>query len=345
MLGQNTESNDSSDDSKSLTEYDWALDYINEFIDSPLWHDPVQSHIDENCIEFDREEEMTNVQNEIYRRFNRLIEGLIERYIHSIGLSTQQFLNSFTGGEKKRLTKQTLEFILCYDDSIAFKKMMRSRNMELNVQALRMIQQGLTPRISTNSLTKASTTLDHRPPKNPTDSYETQVYSKCPPHCRNEGNAEAEMLEHEMKDLLRQDENAGNAEVEMLEQAIKNVLQQDEEEEDLEQAKEFGIHTKKDGTRISVHKTPRLARAESKHLVARKILKQNRFQSLPLTEHTNLSTDSGPDEWSQSRTHSSSFSSNSLHTSVRANKSNRKTPRTFSSSGTKLNDNSPTEDT
>jgi len=293
---QKTESNDSSDDSKSLTEYDWALEYINQFIDSPVWRDPVQSYIDENCIVFAGEEEMAQVQNEIYRRFNRIIEELIERYIHSIGLTTEQFLTFLTDRGKKRLTKQILEFILCYDDFIAFKNMMRSRNMWLEQEALRMIQQGLTPRIPTNSSTSASTTLDHRPPNNATKSGATHRYAKSSPHRKNAGNAEAEMLELEIKDLLRQDETAGTAEAEMLELAIKNVLRQDEEE-DLQRPTEISMQTPKDGTRISVGKTPRSARAKSKHVVAmNENLKLIRPLSLPLSEHQNPSTDSGPSD-------------------------------------------------
>jgi len=153
---QNKETADSScDDSKSLTEYDWALDYINEFIDSPVWRDPVQSFIDENCIVFDGEEEMTHVQNEIYTAFNNLLEELIVKYIHSIGLSTQQFLTSLTGGGKKRLTKQIIEFILCCDDFIVFKKMMRSRNMEL---------EHLPPLVPTNTMPTLNITENDRPP-------------------------------------------------------------------------------------------------------------------------------------------------------------------------------------
>jgi len=170
LMVQNTDLNDSSEDSKSLTEFDWALEYIYEFIDSPVWRDPVQSYIDEYCIVFDREEEMTHVQNMIYRRFNSIIEELIERYIHSIGISTQQFLISLTGGGKKRLTKQILEFILCFDDFIAFKNMMRNRNLELEQEALRMIQQGQTPRMTKNNVTAPGTTFDAEAPKHATQS-------------------------------------------------------------------------------------------------------------------------------------------------------------------------------
>jgi len=201
LIVQNTDSNDSSEDSKSLTEYDWALEYINEFIDSPVWRDPVQSYIDENCIVFDGEEEMTHVQNMIYRRFNRIIEELIERYIHSIGLTTQQFLTALTGGGKKRLTKQILEFILCYDDFIAFKNMMRTRNSELEQEALTMIQQGLTSRIHKNTVTTSSTTLDVRPPNHATTGGTKHDY-----HRKNSGNAEGEMLELAIKNSLRRDE-------------------------------------------------------------------------------------------------------------------------------------------
>jgi len=316
LIVQNTDSNDSSEDSKSLTEYDWALEYINEFIDSPVWRDPVQSYIDENCIVFDGEEEMTHVQNMIYRRFNRIIEELIERYIHSIGLSTQQFLTSLTGGGKKRLTKQILEFILCYDDFIAFKNMMRTRNLELEQEALRMIQQGLTPRMPKNSVTASSTTVDARPPNNATKGG-TQHDS----HRKNSGNAEAEMLEHAIKDSLRRDE-----------------------EEDLQRAIEISMQTLNVETGIWAGERgniiPKSARTKGNNVhFMTENLKLIRPLSLPIAVQEIPSTDSGLyDEWPS--THSSSFSSKSGRTSLEAIKSNRKTFGTPSSSATKDNENS-----
>jgi len=316
LIVQNTDSNDSSEDSKSLTEYDWALEYINEFIDSPVWRDPVQSYIDENCIVFDGEEEMTHVQNMIYRRFNRIIEELIERYIHSIGLSTKQFLTSLTGGGKKRLTKQILEFILCYDDFIAFQNMMRTRNSELEQEALWMIQQGPTPRMPKNSVTASSTTLDARPHNNATKGG-TQQDS----HRWSSGNVEAEMLELAIKDSLRCDE-----------------------EEDLQRAIEISMQTLNVETGIWAgergNMIPKSARTKSKNVHSmNENLKLIRPLSLPLAVHEIPSTDSGPsEEWPS--THSSSFSYKSIRTSLEATKSNRKTFGTLSSSATKENENS-----
>jgi len=82
----------------------------------------------------------------------------------------------------------------------------------------------------------------------------------------------------------------------MLELAIKNLLRQDEEE-DLQRPVEISMQTLKDSTSISVGKTPRSARAKSKHLVAmNENVKLTRFQSLPLSELLDPSTDSGPSD-------------------------------------------------
>jgi len=319
LIVQNTNSNDSSDDSKSLTEFDWALEYINEFIDSPVWREPVQSYIDENCIVFDGEEEMTHVQNMIYKRFNRIIEELIERYIHSIGLSTQQFLTSLTGGGKRRLTKQILEFTMCYDDFIAFKNMMRTRNLELEQQALRMMQQVQTPQMTKNSVTALSTTFDAQPPNHATKSG-TQHNS----HRKNSGNAESEMFEHAITDSLRRDE-----------------------EEDLQRAIEISMRTLNVETGIWLGEReniiPKSARTKTNNSDSMsENLRLIRPLSQPLTAQDIPSTDSCPfDEWPS--TVSSSFSSKSIRTSLEATKSNRKTFGTLSSSATKGTENSTAE--
>jgi len=128
----------SSDDSKSLTEYDWALDYINEFVDSPLWRNPVQSYIDENCFFFQGKDEIQHSQYDIHKGFTELIEKIIVKYVHSIGLTTGQFVTAISSGGKQRLSQKIIKFIMCFDDLNVFREMMYSRNVELEGKARRL---------------------------------------------------------------------------------------------------------------------------------------------------------------------------------------------------------------
>jgi len=101
---------------------------------------------------------MAHVHNEIHKAFNKLIEELIEKYIHSIGVTTMQFITALSSGGKRRLTKQIIDFILCCDDFTVFMKMMRSRNIELEQKALKTIQQGkdLPPLVPTKAIRRKS---------------------------------------------------------------------------------------------------------------------------------------------------------------------------------------------
>lgn len=300
---ENTES--SCDDSKSATDYDWALDYINEFIDSPIWRNPVQSFIDENCIIFDGKEEMAHVHNDIHRAYNTLVEELIVKYIHSIGLTTQQFLTALTCDGKKRLTKQIIEFILCCDDFLVFRKMMRSRNLELEQEALRMIQKGqdLPPLVPTNTMNKLSIGSDESPANGrevTTRKHFPENNRKRRPKWKNSFLDEAVMLKLAINNSLQhaEEEDLKRAlEISMQLPHMNNEIRAVDNENEKDQAEDLGYSAPE----------PTLTTGIEESAMNDLIHPRSVPIGLPQTPNTEYDLE---DAWPS--THSSSFSSSSL---------------------------------
>jgi len=121
------------------TEYDWALDYISEFIKSPLWHHQVLSFVDENCLVFDKEEESRHCHHDIWKQFNSMVEDLLAKYVNALGLTLPQVMTALSGGGKTVVVDSIMKYTDCCNDFLEFKKMMYSRNVELEREALAII--------------------------------------------------------------------------------------------------------------------------------------------------------------------------------------------------------------
>ena len=54
---------------------EWILDIIAEYLQSPIWKNPIVEFIDENCIIFEDAEENRLEYTEIHQKFKKLIES------------------------------------------------------------------------------------------------------------------------------------------------------------------------------------------------------------------------------------------------------------------------------
>ena len=82
---------------------EWLFDSIVGFLKSPMWKNPIQSFIDENCIVFDNEEEnkfsytLLHQQvrfffkhNLIIIKFRDMIDGILEMHLAEMGITPEQ---------------------------------------------------------------------------------------------------------------------------------------------------------------------------------------------------------------------------------------------------------------
>jgi len=127
-------------------------DSLLQFLTSPLWKVPIYTFLDENCIIFDDEEEnkftYTDVHNVrpmqkllIIQEFKKLIEGLVEGVMKELGINEDKFMEIMERGLKNPEHRKVFEQLLIVDNFLVFKKLMVKRNKELELEALRQLEE------------------------------------------------------------------------------------------------------------------------------------------------------------------------------------------------------------
>lgn len=65
---------------------------MTEFLQSPLWKNPIINFVEEKCMVFESTEENRLEYTTIHSEFKRLIESKLEAYIQDLGISQQDFV-------------------------------------------------------------------------------------------------------------------------------------------------------------------------------------------------------------------------------------------------------------
>ncbi|NXF34173.1 CFA36 protein, partial [Nyctibius bracteatus] len=97
---------------------------------------------------FDDEEESKLSYTEIYQAYQALVEKLLEDYLKEVGISEEKFQAAFSSPLAKTHTSQAiLQTVLAAADFRVFKKMMVQKNIEMQLQAIRIIKErnGILP--------------------------------------------------------------------------------------------------------------------------------------------------------------------------------------------------------
>ncbi|XP_009317865.1 PREDICTED: coiled-coil domain-containing protein 104, partial [Pygoscelis adeliae] len=90
----------------------------------------------------DDEEESKLSYTEIYQEYQALVEKLLEDYLKEVGINEEKFQEAFSSPLAKTHTSQAiLQTVLAAEDFRLFKKMMVQKNIEMQLQALRIIKE------------------------------------------------------------------------------------------------------------------------------------------------------------------------------------------------------------
>jgi hypothetical protein len=114
----------------------WLFDSVMGFLEGPGWAKPVWDFIDDNCIIFDTEEENKLGYIDIFNLFRELVDQLLEMHLAEMGCSVEQFARLCETYGTTDVASGVMEQILAVDDFVTFKKMMVTRNTELEESAL-----------------------------------------------------------------------------------------------------------------------------------------------------------------------------------------------------------------
>ncbi|KAJ7403732.1 Cilia- and flagella-associated protein 36 [Pitangus sulphuratus] len=121
---------------------EWVVDTIAGFLRGPAWSIPILEFMEHNCEVFDDEEESKLSYTEIYQEYQALVEKLLEDYLKEVGINEEKFQEAFSSPLAKTHTSQAiLQTVLAAEDFRLFKKMMVQKNVEMQLQALRIIKE------------------------------------------------------------------------------------------------------------------------------------------------------------------------------------------------------------
>ncbi|XP_077352462.1 cilia- and flagella-associated protein 36 isoform X2 [Festucalex cinctus] len=121
---------------------EWVVESIVGYLGSPEWVIPVTDFMEHKCTVFDDEDENKLAYTEIHQQYKKLVEKLLENYMQEVGINEQQFLDACTSPFAKSKTVQSVfQPVLATDDFQIFRSLMVQKNMELQLQALRVIKE------------------------------------------------------------------------------------------------------------------------------------------------------------------------------------------------------------
>lgn len=123
-------------------EVEWVVESIAGFLRGPDWYIPILDFVEQKCEVFDDEEESKLTYTEIHQEYKELVEKLLEGYLKEIGINEDQFQEACTSPLAKIRTSQAiLQPVLAAEDFTIFKTMMVQKNIEMQLQAIRIIQE------------------------------------------------------------------------------------------------------------------------------------------------------------------------------------------------------------
>ncbi|XP_056423707.1 cilia- and flagella-associated protein 36 isoform X2 [Hyla sarda] len=121
---------------------EWVLDSVLAFLGCPAWTAPVCGFIENKCSVFDDEEENKLSYTEIHNEYKELVENLIQEHLREMGISEEQFQKACLAPlAHSPDVKNMLQSVVAVEDFIVFKEMMLQKNIELQLQAIQIIQQ------------------------------------------------------------------------------------------------------------------------------------------------------------------------------------------------------------
>ncbi|KAG5894764.1 hypothetical protein JTB14_032652 [Gonioctena quinquepunctata] len=127
----------------------WVFDSLVCFLNGPIWNAPLQSFIEEKSLIFEPNVQDNEEYKNIFDEFKNLVDFMLGNFMEDIGISPEQFENACKEGKKYQVAfdHNLFEQIWAANDYDMFKRIMTQRNVELQLQALELIEQkyGITP--------------------------------------------------------------------------------------------------------------------------------------------------------------------------------------------------------
>jgi len=125
----------------------WILECMVEFVKSPECSIFMDGFIDENCLVFDTAQPdpaMLQEYQQIHLRYKEVVESLITARLDKLGLTVNQFheaMAKVNKGQAQLLDVHLLQYISGIDDFAVFQNLMIHRNIQLEKEAIKYLQE------------------------------------------------------------------------------------------------------------------------------------------------------------------------------------------------------------
>lgn len=129
----------------------WVFDSLVSFLNGPIWDAPIQNFIEEKSIIFEPNNENNEEYIKIFDEYKNLVDFMLGNYMEDIGITTEQFEYACLKGHENPIyfEQNIFEQIWAANDLEIFKRMMSQKNIELQLQALELIEHktGVMPQL------------------------------------------------------------------------------------------------------------------------------------------------------------------------------------------------------
>jgi len=127
----------------TMAEDNWVFDSLVGFLRGPVWNVPVLTFIEHKSLIFEPGEDEKNEKEykKIHEDYKNLVDFMLGSYMEDIGITPKQFEEACGKGSKRSFQHGLFEQVWAADDFEIFKRMMIQKNIELQLQALELLQQ------------------------------------------------------------------------------------------------------------------------------------------------------------------------------------------------------------
>ncbi|KAF8383349.1 cfap-36 [Pristionchus pacificus] len=119
------------------------INKLLDFLDSSIWHLPIETFVEQQSIVFDRQQEDSELYMRIHLDYRNLVDTLLECFCEDSGIRPDELIASLEKINKEKLSakaKAAYEPLAAAQNYLVFVPMMMRKNVELQLQALQMIE-------------------------------------------------------------------------------------------------------------------------------------------------------------------------------------------------------------
>ncbi|EDO36747.1 predicted protein [Nematostella vectensis] len=123
---------------------DFVLDAVVGFLTSPIWSTPVLCFMEQKCLVFDPDGKNYDAYVELHKNYKEMVDSLLSSFVKDVGITEEQFAVACKSRADNptfnQIHRNIFEQIWAAEDYEIFKRIMIQKNIEIQLQALRLLE-------------------------------------------------------------------------------------------------------------------------------------------------------------------------------------------------------------